>query len=87
MTVISLGRIALRAGDCATEGCCEADARGEKQPLCGRHVHFIVLYGSSGAGELRRPLGMERLHALAEVVRLPQPAVAMALELDRHATA
>ena len=27
---------------------------------------------------------MKRFHALAEVVRLPQPAVAMALELDRR---
>src|SRR4029077_18282850 len=46
---------------------------------------FHFLYGSSGACELSRSLSMEGLHVLAEVVRLPQPAVAMALELDCRA--
>src|SRR5215208_3734932 len=49
------------------------------------------LYPASGVVErtcLRslepgRPFGVKRLHALAEVVGLPQPAVAVTFELDR----
>src|ERR1043166_7301825 len=33
--------------------------------------------------EVGRPLGVERLDALAEILRRAQPAVAMALQLDR----
>src|SRR5689334_11940593 len=44
----------------------------------------LQLFNRSAADEFRRPLGVEGLDAFLEIVRLPQPAVAMPFELDRN---
>src|SRR4029077_14005800 len=46
------------------------------------NVPFLMTLTSCSL-ELGGPFGVERFHTLAKVVGLPQPAVAMALQLDR----
>ena len=88
-------RIALRAGGAAARIVTRAAiaSSAKRLAVASSWLPFALnLYPASGVVErlalrsleLRRPLGVKRLDALAEIVRLPQPAVAVAFELDRE---